>query len=1036
MNIVVCVVCVVCVGCVGCVAAAAVDDGGDGDGLVRETVVTESTDVQERLRHLHTMHSLKQAKLALREKGLYDSFHEKDKSMHPTVSYESMKAHLHGVEFLPHLHDSEYDIFVEPFKKADISSGSMRNRREDSCNSNTIDVSKIESALHQFPPDTIYISFAWIGRVHGGVVALLEFETNIGAPNLYCSSDYGQSYALCEGVDKPISQLHKVVVDDKTTWIFALTSNSPSQYSDQQDFSRARGFYLSKDNGETFTFKPADHHFDRIIPNPRSPHEMLGFILDEDHADYYVDDVYYVSSYSVGGSTSVRIEEHVFYADWTTSSLAQDSDDVLITRYRNEPGTVPDEVEPLDLIRVSRPGQRTQITSVIKSDCYDFEEQGEFLFATEVPSSDGFDERKLHVSTDDGSTFDEAIFPFAARHNHFKIVDATEGVAFVLVQHTITRIEGETFVFRIDGPESIAGNYSASKGLFTPLIDGGVMQGEIFIETQNVKGCSDKGGVSQDSMGKIILLQRGDCPFVEKVLNAQSAGAVGVVIINFDDQLDFRMSGEDGVVIDIPAFMVGQTTGEAIINEQANSGFEIHVSLIEESVKERALKKKSNVFVSDSTGIRYSLSLPDVLYIPYYTETGTEIADFHKMVGQEGTYFASQLLTTLDTFLTINKGGSWEKIYAKGCGHGDCRMTLALDSSYATVQVPLPLSTPSASGIVLANAQSYDAEAVSLYVSLDSGITWKKALNGPQDYQILDHGGVLVSVPARSTSTSVSFSVDYGATWSDFSVVPEATNLQITTELGGATLVFYVYHFDGEWIGQFVDFEKVFNGPCFIGTPGSSKSDYDIFTPGTQVGDLTCLLGREIKFLRRKQCTRCYNGLDHEQLFDDDYEEGVVTCPCNSVNYICAPGFSRSSSSSLTEPCTYDAAYADEIQCSSDHGFVEALNYMRVNGDQCQGGNENDFQITTKIACTSTKDHKMGVVAVVVVFMLILVAMSIVLYRAPHLRVRLFEVAFGMCKRNNAVGFSQMYSTSTVNADLIDSDDEALIGIDDGSDTD
>ena len=65
----------------------------------------------------------------------------------------------------------------------------------------------------------------------------------------------------------------------------------------------------------------------------------------------------------------------------------------------------------------------------------------EFLFATEVPGSDGFDERRLFVSRDNGASFAEAEFPFPARHNHFKVVDASEGVAFVLVQHTVTRME-------------------------------------------------------------------------------------------------------------------------------------------------------------------------------------------------------------------------------------------------------------------------------------------------------------------------------------------------------------------------------------------------------------------------------------------------------------------------------------------------------------------------------------------------------------------------------------------------------------------
>ena len=100
------------------------------------------------------------------------------------------------------------------------------------------------------------------------------------APNLYCSSDFGRNYALCQGIKWPIVQIDRVETKD-ATWVFALPAPSESQYFSDSDFDAASGFYVSTDNGRTFTFRPTNKHFDSIRPNPSNAHEMLAFIADE-----------------------------------------------------------------------------------------------------------------------------------------------------------------------------------------------------------------------------------------------------------------------------------------------------------------------------------------------------------------------------------------------------------------------------------------------------------------------------------------------------------------------------------------------------------------------------------------------------------------------------------------------------------------------------------------------------------------------------------------------------------------------------------
>jgi PKD repeat protein len=72
--------------------------------------------------------------------------------------------------------------------------------------------------------------------------------------------------------------------------------------------------------------------------------------------------------------------------------------------------------------------------------------------------------------------------------------------------------------------------------------------------------------------GKIAVVYRGGCEFGVKALNAQNAGAVGVIVVNNDDSPILEMGpGASGQNVTIPAIMVTNTTG-AWLNSQINAG--------------------------------------------------------------------------------------------------------------------------------------------------------------------------------------------------------------------------------------------------------------------------------------------------------------------------------------------------------------------------------------------------------------------------------------------------------------------------------
>jgi minor extracellular serine protease Vpr len=83
-----------------------------------------------------------------------------------------------------------------------------------------------------------------------------------------------------------------------------------------------------------------------------------------------------------------------------------------------------------------------------------------------------------------------------------------------------------------------------------------------YTTTSPANGC---GGITTNLTGKIALIDRGVCTFSEKIRNAQTAGAVGVLVVN-NVAGDPTAMGSDGTPDQptIPAAMLGKAEGNAI----------------------------------------------------------------------------------------------------------------------------------------------------------------------------------------------------------------------------------------------------------------------------------------------------------------------------------------------------------------------------------------------------------------------------------------------------------------------------------------
>ena len=65
--------------------------------------------------------------------------------------------------------------------------------------------------------------------------------------------------------------------------------------------------------------------------------------------------------------------------------------------------------------------------------------------------------------------------------------------------------------------------------------------------------------------GKVVVMERGGVPFVEKVFNAQNAGAIAVIMINKVDGPPLVMGGSSSIVT-IPSAMISRADGLSLLN--------------------------------------------------------------------------------------------------------------------------------------------------------------------------------------------------------------------------------------------------------------------------------------------------------------------------------------------------------------------------------------------------------------------------------------------------------------------------------------
>jgi hypothetical protein len=158
-----------------------------------------------------------------------------------------------------------------------------------------------------------------------------------------------------------------------------------------------------------------------------------------------------------------------------------------------------------------------------------------------------------------------------ARGVWYNFVSANDGTATA----TITTPGAGGLLFTVNnGP--LAGSYDAIAAAFGGAFTTTAITSDTVVildddTTGDANDACDPILNGADLSGKIAIARRGACAFTDKVIAAQNAGAIAVIVVNNQPGGPIVMGG-DNPDITIPALMLGDADGEAVITEVLGGG--------------------------------------------------------------------------------------------------------------------------------------------------------------------------------------------------------------------------------------------------------------------------------------------------------------------------------------------------------------------------------------------------------------------------------------------------------------------------------
>jgi sortilin len=421
---------------------------------------------------------------------------------------------------------------------------------------------------------------------------------------------------------------------------------------------------------------------------------------------------------------------------------------------------------------------------------------------------------------------------------------------------------------------------------------------------------------------------------------------------------------------------------------------------------------KGQLFVSDKSGIVFTLSLDNHLYHRYNGwRTSLYVNDFYEVKSMRGVYITSIELSNGAHYsmITFNNGGSWQKLIPPTGSCTSCSLHLHLSYS-KTVNYnlnTLPLSTSNAVGMIIAHgtvglSRNYASDNVNIVTSKDGGYTWTmhSQLNGTFSYGIGNYGNIMAIVRSGTIESSGTlwFSHDRGLCFQNEEIdTTSAFKLSKGFIMDPKGLGMYAFaiglegtEINDNWKLIAIDFNSVLDSTCH-------SNDYMTVTEHNVSN--TCILGYKRQYRITKPTSICKNDASYSPL-----PVKTIRCNCSYSDMECDFGFKRSQGSNGKFTCAPDKSFNLSALCPPNQEYYDRniAGFRLIAGDMCISTPETDALLkVVRTKCTGHENnsgtsnyvfnsHKVLAVIVGVLFILaaVIILAALVIYIIIYCRRR------------------------------------------------
>ncbi|KAK6203150.1 vacuolar protein sorting/targeting protein 10 [Scheffersomyces amazonensis] len=404
-----------------------------------------------------------------------------------------------------------------------------------------------------------------------------------------------------------------------------------------------------------------------------------------------------------------------------------------------------------------------------------------------------------------------------------------------------------------------------------------------------------------------------------------------------------------------PDFHVESQQAYTILDSESKAIF-MHVTTNNELGKEYGSILKSN-----SNGTSYVLSLSKV------NRNKVGYVDYDRIDSLEGVIISNIVAgydskgnKELSTQITHNDGGEWAPLIPPvlnsngekfACiGQPLDRCSLHLHGFTERDDYRDTFSSSSATGLLIgvgSVGKSLDSyERSSTFLSNDGGITWKEIKRGVYMWEYGDRGTILVLVPARNETDTLSYSLDDGNTWHDYKFSDIPINvLDLATVPSDTSRKFLIFGYKSGakdiTIAYSIDFSGIHKRQCQLDLDNPDNDDFVYWSPSHPKLPDNCLFGHEVKYLRRAEGHNdCFIG-------SAPLSEGfkvLRNCSCTRRDFECDYNYYRDNDNTCKLVTGLSPSDRENEYCSKEGAFeyFEPTGYRKIPLSTCVGGQEFD----------------------------------------------------------------------------------------------